>query len=79
LLSITAFLSGLTRKKTEDRGGGHSKEAYFIQWGVVENKYREKAVKIPIERIKTYSELKRRGKTYGLSHLFEPLKRKAFD
>jgi hypothetical protein len=49
LLSITAFLSGLTRKKTEDRGGGHSKEAYFIQWGVVENKYREKAVKIPIQ------------------------------
>jgi len=57
-------------------GGGHSKQAYLIHWAVVEKQYREKAVKIPIEQIKIHSELQRRGKTYGLSNLFDPLRRK---
>jgi hypothetical protein len=56
-------------------GAGHSKEAYLIPWGVVEKQYREKAVKISIEQIKTHSELKRRSKTYGLSSLLEPLRK----
>ena len=60
-------------------GGGHSKQAYLIPWGVVENDFREKAIKIPVEMIKTHSELERRGKTYGLSSLFEPLRKTRMD
>jgi hypothetical protein len=60
-------------------GGGHSKQAYLIPWAVVENDFQEKAVKIPIEKIKTHSELQRRGKTYGLSSLFDPLRKTRMD
>jgi Holliday junction resolvase len=60
-------------------GAGHSKQAYLIPWDVVENDFREKAVKIPIEQIKTHSELQRRGKIYGLSSLFEPLRKTRMD
>jgi len=60
-------------------GVWHTKQAHLIPWGVVEKKYREKAVKIPIEQIKTHSELKRRNKTHGLSSLLEPLRKTRLD
>lgn len=56
-------------------GAGHSRQAFFVPWAVVEKKFREN-VKISVEEIKTHSQLARRGKTYGVNHLFEPLKRR---
>ena len=60
-------------------GGGHSKQAFLMPWAVVEKQYREKAVKVSIEQIKTHTELKRRGKTYNCASLFEPLRKTRMD
>jgi len=60
-------------------GGGHSKQAYLIPWGVVEKRYHDKEVKIPVEMIKTHGELKRRSKTYNCASLLEPLRKTRMD
>jgi hypothetical protein len=60
-------------------GGGHSKQAYLIPWGVVEKRYHDKEVKIPVEMIKTHGELKRRCKTYNCASLFDPLRKTRLD
>jgi hypothetical protein len=60
-------------------GGGHSKQAYLIPWELVEKRYHDKEVKIPVEQIKTHSELKRRSKTYNCASLLEPLRKTRMD
>lgn len=60
-------------------GAGQSRQAFMIPWDLVEKKFRDKGIKIPVEQIKTHGELKRRNKNYQCASLFEPLRKTRLD
>ena len=47
-------------------GAGHSKEAYMVPWEKLEKKYLAQNLKLTLEEIRSFPEIKRDGKDYKI-------------
>ena len=52
-------------------GVGHGRQAYLIPWDDVEKKYLSHNLKITLDEIRSYPELKRQGSLYRVSDIIE--------